>query len=76
MAQLVGLAVYQINALNPFPLAQVPVIDFPYAGIMVRGIPGGQLLSTGVIVYSTVQVINTGSQYLVRETAAALAASS
>ncbi len=76
MAALIGLSVYQINSQDPIPLASVPTIDFPFAGILVRGIAGGQALSTGVIVYSTIQTIANGSQYLVKETAAALAAAS
>jgi len=76
MAQLIGLAVYQINSQDPIPAANVPVIDFPFAGIMVRGITGGLALSNGTVVYSQIQVLATGTQYLVRETAAALAAAS
>lgn len=76
MAQLIGLQVYQINAQDPIPGASAPIIDFPFAGIMVRGIPNGQRLSTGIVVYSTVQVLATGSQYLVRESAAVIVAAS
>lgn len=76
MAALIGLSVYRINQQNDIPLANVPVIDFPFGGIMVRGIPGGQALTTGIVVYSTVQVISTGTQYLVRETAAQLVSAS
>lgn len=75
MAQLIGLQAYRINS-NDIPTANAPIIDFPFAGIMVRGIPGGQLLNTGIIVYSTVQLVATGDQYLVRETAATIVAAS
>ncbi len=74
MAQLIGLSVYQINSQDPIPLASVPKIDFPFAGIMVRAIAGGIALSTGVICYGQVQVLATGSQYTVIETPAAIAA--
>ncbi len=76
MAQLIALQVYQFNSQDPVPLANTPIIDFPFAGIMVRGIPGGQALNTGVIVYSQVQLIATGATYLVRETQATIVAAS
>lgn len=76
MAQLIGLNCYQINSQDPIPLASVPRIDFPFAGILVRSIPGGIALSTGQICYSQVQLLATGSIYTVIETAAALAAAS
>jgi hypothetical protein len=78
MAQLIGLNVYQINQMDPIPLASVSKIDFPFAGILVRALntPGttGQALTTGQVVYSQIQLITTGVQYSVVETAAALAA--
>lgn len=74
MAQLIGLNVYQINSMDPIPLASTPRIDFPFAGILVRSIPGGVALSTGQVCYSQIQLVATGSCYTVIETAAALAA--
>lgn len=78
MAQLIGLNCYQINSQDPIPLASVPRIDFPFAGILVRAINGGAgiALSTGQICYSQVQLIATGSVYTVIETVAAIAAAS
>lgn len=76
MAQLIGLNCYKINQMDDIPLASVPRIDFPFAGILVRSIPGGIALSTGQVCYSQVQLICTGSIYTVIETAAALAAAS
>lgn len=75
MAQLIGLNVYAIGR-NAIPAGSTPRIDFPFAGMLVRAIPGGQVLSTGTIVYSTIQILATGAQYSVVETAAAIAAAS
>jgi hypothetical protein len=76
MAQLFAVNVYQINSNDPIPLASVSKIDFPFAGVMVRGINGGagQVLSSGVTVYGNIQVLSNGSQYLVIETPAAIQA--
>jgi hypothetical protein len=76
MAQLVALNIYQINSLDPFPLASVPRIAFPFAGIMVRAINGGAgaLLTTGTVVYSQLQLIATGATYSAIETVAAIQA--
>lgn len=78
MAQQIATNVYQINSMDPIPLASVGKIGFPTAGIMIRpatnpqtglvGIP----LATGVTCYGNIQVVATGSQYLVVETAAQL----
>lgn len=76
MAQLIGLRPYQINSQDPIPLASTVTIDFPFAGILVRGIPNGIALSTGQVCYSQVQLIATGTVYTVIETAAAIAAAS
>jgi hypothetical protein len=80
MAQLTGLNVYQINSMDPIPLASVGKIAFPFAGILVRPLNGpgttGLALSTGTIVYSQIQLIATGSVYSVIETQAAIVASS
>lgn len=78
MAQLVGLQIYQINQLDSTPLASTQKIAFPFAGIIVRpfNAPGttGVALSTGQIVYSSVQVISSGDQYKVIETVSAITA--
>jgi hypothetical protein len=76
MAQLIGLNVYQINSMDPIPLASVPRIDFPFAGILVRGIAAGAgiQLSTGAWCYGQVQLISNGSIYLVGESPAQIAA--
>ena len=76
MAQLIALNVYQINSQTPIPLGSVSKIDFPFGGILVRPINGafGQLLTTGVQVYSQVQLITTGTTYLCVETPAAIQA--
>lgn len=80
MSQLIALNVYQINSLDPIPLGQVQKIDFPFAGILVRGINNpvtgvpGLLLATGVYVYAQVQLIATGVVYAVLETPAAIQA--
>lgn len=77
MAQLIGLQVYQINSMDPIPVASTPVIGFPFAGILVRPLPsGGVALSSGVVVYTQVQLIATGATYLVRETEATIVAAS
>lgn len=78
MAQLIGLNAYKINSMDDIPLASVPRIDFPFAGILVRAINGGNgiALSTGQVCYSQVQVLATGSIYTVIETAAAIASAS
>jgi hypothetical protein len=76
MAQLIGLNVYQINSMDAIPLTSVPRIDFPFAGILVRGIAAGAglQLSTGAWVYGQVQLAATGSVYLVGESPAQIAA--
>lgn len=76
MAQLIGLNVYQINSQIPIALASVNKFDFPFAGILVRPINGafGLLLSTGVQVYSQIQLLPSGTLYTVVETPAAIAA--
>lgn len=76
MAQLIGLRPYQINSMDPIPLASTIAMDFPFAGILVRGIPGGIALSTGQVCYSQVQLLANGSVYTVIETAAAILAAS
>lgn len=76
MSQLFAVNVYQINSMDPIPLASVSKIDFPFAGVMVRGINGGlgQLLNTGVQVYSQIQILANNSLYLAVETPAAIQA--
>ena len=80
MAQLIGLNIYQINQQDPIPLASVGKYDFPFSGMFVRpinnpatGLPGFTL-STGVTVYSQIQLFATNTQYSVIETPAAIAA--
>lgn len=75
MAQLIGLNVYQVNSMDPIPLASVAKYDFAFASILVRPINGafGLLLSTGVQVYSQIQIVATGVQYMVIETPAVIA---
>lgn len=70
MAQQIQVNVYQINNLDPIPLASVTKIGFPTQGILIRGTD--VVLSTGVHVYGSIQLAATGTQYLVVETAAAL----
>lgn len=77
MANQFSVNVYQINSLDPTPLANVGKIGFPGASVMLRvandpsGNPG-ILLSTGVRCYGNVNVIATGAQYLTLETQAQL----
>ncbi len=77
MAQQFAVNVYQINSLDPTPLASVGKFGFPSAGVLIRvandtsGNPG-VLLSTGVRCYGNIQVLATGSQYLAKETQATL----
>lgn len=76
MSQLLSVNVYQINSQDPIPLASVSKIAFPFGGILVRGILGGlgQLLNTGVQVYSSIQVVANGATFLAVETPAAIQA--
>lgn len=67
MANVIGVSVYQINAMDPIPLASVTKIGFPTAGILVRGTD--VVLSTGVHAYSQIQLVATGTQYLALQTA-------
>jgi len=83
MAQLIALNVYQINSMDPIPLASVPRISFPFAGILVRAMNAsgttGVALSTGQVVYSQVQLINASPQqpvYAVAETPAQITSAS
>lgn len=78
MAALVGLQVYQINQSDVIPAASTQKMAFPFAGIVVRPFNSagttGVALSTGQIVYSSVQLLATGDQYKVVETVAAITA--
>lgn len=78
MAQLFSVNVYQFNASDPVPLNSVSALAFPFAGVMVRGINAGlgQLLSTGVRVYSIINLLANGATYLAIETPATLVAAS
>lgn len=80
MAQQFAPNVYQINSLDPIPLASVTKLGFPSAGVLIRvandsaGAPG-ILLSTGVRCYGAIQVLGGGtaqSQYLTDITQASL----
>jgi len=77
MAQQIDPSVYQINSMDAIPLASVTKIGFPTAGILIRsandqfGNPG-VLLPTGIRCYGNIQLVATGSQYLVQEIAATL----
>lgn len=66
---------YQINQLAPIPLAQTQTIYLPSAGVIIRDVTGSptRSLSTGVNVYAAIQVVATGVQYFVSNTAASLA---
>lgn len=67
MAQQVQFNVYQINNQDPVPAASVTKIGFPSAGILVRGT--NTRLSSGQVVYGQIQLVATGTQYLVLESA-------
>lgn len=76
MAQIFQVNVYQINSLDPTPLASVPKYGFPSAGSMIRTANdsngnAGVLLSTGVRCYGQINVLATGATYLTDITAAA-----
>lgn len=77
MAQVFQVNVYQINSLDPTPLASVPKIGFPSAGTLIRTANdnngnAGVLLSTGVRCYGQIQLVSTGAQYLTDITAASV----
>lgn len=77
MAQIFQVNVYQINSLDPTPLASVPKYGFPSAGVMVRTANdasgnAGVLLATGVRCYGQINVLATGATYLAADTAATL----
>lgn len=74
---ILNVNVYQINSLDPTPLASVQKMGFPTGGIMLRvandasGNPG-ILLSTGVRCYGQINLLATGATYLAQETEAVL----
>jgi hypothetical protein len=78
MAGLISLSVYNLDNQQDVPLANVQRVDFPAAGILVSGLGTngqGQTLSTGIVVYSSIQLnVHNGRKYLVIETPAAIAA--
>lgn len=80
MANLISLNVYNFDNQQDVPLPFVNKMDFPAGGILVNGIGSqqglyGQLLSTGISVYSSIQLnVQNGRKYLVIETPAAIAA--
>lgn len=64
---VVFLNVYQINAYDPIPTINVQKYGFSTTGNLIRSIPSNlALLSTGIYVYSAIQVPN-GTQYYVVE---------
>lgn len=77
MAQIFQVNVYQINSLDPTPLASVAKFGFPSSQSLVRtandpsGNPG-VLLATGVRCYGSIQLVPTGSQYLTDLSAASI----
>lgn len=77
MAQIFQCNVYQINSMDPVPLASVAKFGFPSASTLIRtandpsGNPG-ILLSTGVRCYGQIQLVPTGATYLAQETAASI----
>lgn len=66
---------YQINQLAPIPLADASAIYLPSAGVIIRDVTNSptRALSTGVSVYSAVQLVASGTIYYVSNTAASLA---
>lgn len=75
MANYVAVTPYQINQRPPLNLTtEVQAIGFPVSGCLLRDTSGSpdRSLSTGVNVYSSIQVIATGDQYYCRETLAQL----
>ena len=73
----ISVNVYQINSLDPIALSKVTKMGFPSAGILIRVANDsnnnpGALLPNGIRCYGNIQVAATGTQYLVRETEAAL----
>lgn len=77
MAQIFQVNVYQINSLDPTPLASVPKIGFPSANSMVRTANdnngnAGVLLASGVRCYGQINVLATGATYLTDLTAASI----
>lgn len=78
MAALISLSVYNLDNQQDVPLGNVQHMDFPAGGILVSGLGTngqGQTLSTGIVVYSSIQLnVQNGRKYLVIETPAAIAA--
>jgi len=74
MANFVSVLPYQINQRTPTALADVTAMGFPVNGLLLRDTSGSpdRSLSTGVNVYSAIQVIATGDLYYCRETLAQL----
>lgn len=77
MAQTFSINIYQINSLDPTPLASVQKFGFPSAQSLIRvandpsGNPG-ILLSTGVRCYGQIQLVSTGASYLTDLTQASI----
>ena len=66
---------YQINQLAPIPLADASAIYLPSAGVIIRDVTNSptRALSTGVSVYTAVQLVASNTIYYVSDTAASLA---
>ena len=66
---------YQINQLAPIPMGETSTIYLPSAGVIIRDVTNSptRSLSTGVNVYSAVQLVANGTIYYVSTTAASLA---
>lgn len=75
MANVFTINAYQINQ-SVVPLTSVLAISLPVTGVSVQDVTGSptRSLSTGVNVYSMVQVLVTGTKYYCRETSAAIIA--
>lgn len=78
MAQIFSVNIYQINSLDPTPLASVAKFGFPSAQTLIRTAndPSGNagiLLSTGVRCYGQIQLVPTGATYLTDLTSSSIA---
>lgn len=74
---IINVNVYQINSMDPIPLASVTKMGFPTGGIMVRVANDsnnnpGALLTNGLRCYGQINVLATGATYLTLETEATL----
>lgn len=74
MANVFSFNAYKINQRDNIALADVTTMAFPVSGVIARDVSGSpqRSLSTGVNVYSALQIIATGDLYYGRETFAQL----